>query len=67
MAVGVLTDRWRHALENYFEEEVVVIPASAVAREYEDIRRQYYEQLAAEAAEAGDYEAVQRHLHALDW
>jgi hypothetical protein len=67
MAVGVLTDRWREVLENYAEEEVVIVPASAVARDYEEVRRDFYEHLAAEAAEAGDYETAQRHLRSLDW
>lgn len=67
MAVGVLTARWREALAKYEEEEVFVVSAGDVAREYDEVRREFYETLASEAAEAGDYETARDHLSSLGW
>jgi len=66
MAVGVLTDRWREYLLNYEVEEYVTISADELARDYEDIKTDFYATLAAEAAAAGDFVRAQELLDSLD-
>jgi hypothetical protein len=67
MAVGVLTERWREILRNYEKEEVEVVSAAEIARDYEETRRDFYTSLAAEAAEAGDYERARQYLESLEY
>jgi hypothetical protein len=55
MAVGVLTDRWRDYLMNYEVEQYVSIPAAEIAREYPQLRSDFYRTLAEEATRAGDF------------
>jgi hypothetical protein len=66
MAVGILTDRWRERLLNYEEEEYVVIPAPEFARDYEQIRSEFYATLADEAARAGEFVRERELLEGLD-
>lgn len=66
MAVGILTDRWRNSLLNYEEEEYVSIPAAGLARDYDQVRSEFYEALAAEAAEAGEFARARELLDSLD-
>jgi hypothetical protein len=54
MAVGILTDGWLEYLRNHEEEEYVVISAAELARDYEQIRSEFYATLAQEAANAGE-------------
>jgi hypothetical protein len=66
MAVGVLTDKWLEFLRNYEEVEYVSIPAAEIARDYAQIRCDFYATLAAEAAEAGDFARARDLLDSLD-
>ncbi len=66
MAVGVLTDKWRDYLLQHEEEEVVVISAAEIARDYAQIRADFYETLAAEVAAAGDLARARELLNSLD-
>jgi hypothetical protein len=65
MAVGVLTDKWRDYYLNHEEEVWVSISASELARDYDDVRSDFYATLAAEAAEAGGWGRAREILDSL--